>query len=120
MYEHIWEPRGLWRKFSGTVSGAELMRSNAAGQGDMRFDALRYVINDFRATEHFILGPDELEEIAATDGAAAMANSDIKIAVVSANPEILAVAESYMSAKLSPFPVGNFATLAEARDWLGC
>ena len=118
MFEHIWEERGLVRRFYGHVTAEELARSAVLGQQDPRFDTMRYVINDFRECASISAPPDEIEEISARDAAAAATNSRIRIATVADDPAILAISDMYEKAGYSPYPVRNFSTMETAREWL--
>ena len=46
-YEQTWEPIGIVRRFWGHVTASEIIESTVIAQADIRFDLLRYVINDF-------------------------------------------------------------------------
>jgi hypothetical protein len=118
MFEHIWEERGLVRRFVGHVTAEELANSAILGQQDPRFDSMRYVINDFRDCTSVNTPPEAIEEIAATDAGAAKSNDRIHIATVSDNPDVLAITEMYQRAGYSPYPTRNFNTLEAAREWL--
>jgi hypothetical protein len=118
MFEHSWEEKGLVRRFYGHVTAEELAQSAVIGQQDVRFDTMRYVINDFRECTSVSAPPDEIEEISARDGAAATTNSRIRIATVSNDPAILLISEMYEKAAYSPYPARNFSTMEAARQWL--
>jgi hypothetical protein len=118
MFEHIWEDRGLVRRFYGHVTFDELAKSAILGQQDSRFDTMRYVINDFRECSSVDVPPHAIEEIAATDAGAAMTNDRIRIATVSSDAAILAISDMYEKAGYSPYPVRNFSTIDAARKWL--
>lgn len=118
MYEHTWEKRGIVRRFFGKVTGQDLAASAIEGQADRRFDQLRYVINDFRDCESFVVDPATMEEVAARDSGAAKTNGNIVIAVVSDDPKVLEVSDIYVKDPLSPYPVKNFGTMEDARAWL--
>ena len=51
-YEIAWEPRGVWRKYSGTLAPEDLVASVDEVQSDERYDTLRYSINDFLSVEN--------------------------------------------------------------------
>lgn len=118
MFEHIWEERGLVRRFVGHVSAEELARSTILGQQDLRFDTMRYVINDFRDCTSINAPLEVIEVIAATDSGAAMSNNRIRIATVSDKPDVLAITDMYQKAGYSPYPTRNFDTIEAAREWL--
>jgi hypothetical protein len=118
MFEHIWEERGLVRRFIGHVTAEELANSAILDQQDPRFDTMRYVINDFRACTSVNAPPEAIEEIAATDAGAARTNDTIHIATVSDDPDVLAITDMYQKAGYSPYPTQNFNTMEAARAWL--
>ena len=54
-HTNIWEPGGLYRKFSGVLSGLEILESNFEIHTDPNFGHIDYVINDFtEVTEHSV------------------------------------------------------------------
>ena len=118
MFDHIWEKSGLVRRFFGHVSIEELERSTILGQQDARFDAMRFVINDFRDCSSVSTPPAAIEEIAARDAGAALTNSRTRIATVSKNPAVLAITDLYEKAGYSPYPTRNFSTMEAAQEWL--
>lgn len=117
-YTHTWESRGIVCRFWGHVTAAEVAESVDNIQGDFRFDALRYVLNDFSDCASVDMPRAKLEEIAAKDGAAARTNSGIRIAVVSDHPDVLRMTDAYMAEALSPYVAKNFGSMAAARSWL--
>jgi len=116
-YEIVWEPRGACKRFFGQVSDAELMRSVVEIEGDHRFDAIRYVVNDFRAVEGFQVTEENVMTISAIDGAASITNPTIKIAIVAVDAAVRAMAELYANSPLNTYPTRIFAAMAEARAW---
>lgn len=117
-YIHTWESRGVVCRFSGHVTATEVSESADRIQGDRRFDALRCVLNDFRDCTSVDMPRTMIEEIAAKDGAAALTNSEIRIAVVSDHPDVLRIFDHYMAEALSPWVAKNFGSIAAARAWL--
>lgn len=82
------------------------------------FDFARYSIHDFSECEHFALDHNDIQYSAALDGAAAMANPNIRIAIVSANAEVIDMVNAYMKANLSPYSLQFFTSMQEARAWV--
>ena len=117
-YELIWEPRGVIKRFFGPVTGQELYEAGTDTEGDARFEDYRYVINDFLGCTEFSVSDNIIEEIAAVDGAAAILNPNIRIAVVAKSPEILAAVTQYSESSMHPYATGVFSALADARAWL--
>ncbi|NTV95392.1 MAG: hypothetical protein HGA75_08230 [Thiobacillus sp.] len=118
-YELIWEPPGgIVKRHFGGVTGQELLAAVLATEGDRRFDALRYVINDFTDCTGLSVADSELEEIAAIDRAAHALNARIRIAIVATLPEAVAAGSAYAGSPLNRYETRVFATMREARDWL--
>jgi hypothetical protein len=117
-YTLIWEPRGVVKRFFGHVTGQQLYKAGLDTEGDARFDDYRYVINDFLECTEFSVPYEIVEEIAAVDGAAAIVNPNIRIAVVAKLPEILAAVTQYSASSMHPYATRVFSTLADARAWL--
>ncbi len=117
-YEMLWEARGLHRRYFGRTSDQEIFDSVIATESSARFDELRYILLDFLEVEEVaVSNPAFVKEIAAIDSAAALTNPHIKLAVVTAGPEIRKLAEAYAGQPLCAYPVEVFSSLAEARDW---
>jgi hypothetical protein len=118
-YEIIWEPRGVIKRFSGLMTGNEMIQSVVDVEKDARFDELRYAINDFLGVTGISLTKDCVEEISVMDKGAACTNPHIRNAVVATHPEIIALANEYANSNLNAYPTKIFPSLAEARSWLG-
>jgi len=118
-YEIIWEPRGVIKLYSALVTDNEMIQSVVDTEKDARFDELRYVINDFLGITGISMTKDSVEEISVRDRGAACTNPNIRIAVVATHPEIIALTIAYANSPLNAYPTKIFATLAEARSWLG-
>ena len=118
-FELVWEPDGVLKRFSGTVSADEFLRSVKQIQGDSRFDDVRYVINDFSGAAADKLCEETLTELSAMQYGAYASNPNCRIAFVTTDQ---AFAESVKRILLSPdmmsYQVEVTPTLSEARDWL--
>jgi len=117
-YELSWESKGLVKRFFGDVTDKQFIDAVIESESDARFDGLRHVINDFRDVESFVFTPDDVDYVAAIDNAAAVSNPHIRIAVITSNPEIIALATQYAESPMNVYPTRIFATLADARSWL--
>ena len=51
-FDLVWEPSGVWRRYSGRLTAADLLASLNQVQIDPRYDTLRYSLNDFLAVEN--------------------------------------------------------------------
>jgi hypothetical protein len=117
-HQIFWEEDGAYRKFAGHVSDDELVGSVAGMHGDRRFDDLRYVINDFLGVESFDVTEENVLYIAAIDGAAARSNPHIRIALVTVEPEMTALAMRYIGSPWTVYPTQIFHSLDAARTWI--
>jgi hypothetical protein len=117
-YSITWETRGVYKKFSKIVAGAEFLRSSMIIQGDRRFDDIRYTINDFLGIDgHNITDHDILLFVGFARGAYAT-NPDVKIAVVTTDESIIELVKQSVEPPLSePYPIEIFPSLEHARRW---
>jgi hypothetical protein len=117
-YEQHWEDRGVVKRYFGQVSSEELLAPVIATEADERFDRLRFVINDFLDAKSVAFTQADIEAIAAHDRGAALTNPYIKVAVVAAQPEVIALVRRYMQAAALAYPTSIFSTMADARAWV--
>lgn len=118
-YENSWEQHGVYRAFSGKVTGKELLQSIQQVEADKRFDTIKYVINNFLEVTEIDVSSRDIKVIAAIDAAAALSNPDIKIAQVATNPQIEKLNEIYSSISgQSPYPTKVFNNVEDARRWI--
>lgn len=117
-YEIVWEPRGVIKRFYDHVTHRELSQAGAHTQADIRFDDLRYIINDFLDSSGVSITSGDIDEVAAIDQAASASNRRIRIAVVAIHPEIIALANHYASSPMNVYPTRIFSTRSESRAWL--
>jgi hypothetical protein len=118
-YAITWEPKGAVKRFFGKVTGSELIQGVVEIQRDVRFDSMRWVINDLLEVTEISCTTADIEQIAAMDIGAALTNKYIKVAVVATNPEIVGLAQHYADTTLNVYPTRIFATHAEAKAWIG-
>ncbi len=115
--EIYWEPKGIFRRYFGHVTGPEMTEPVIAMQADPRFDGVRYVILDLLDVETFSVTQADLELIGALDTAAVHSNPRLRLAIVATNPEIVGMVAQYEDVADGAFPTAVFSTVAEARDW---
>ena len=114
-----WEEKGLYRVFSGKISGEEVLQSNLDTHGDPRFDDLRYVINDFTQVSDFEVTESDIEIIAVVDDVAVLSNPKIKIALVVTLRSLLEWVGLYCEKmEDATYICGIFSTVEEARQWV--
>lgn len=117
-WELVWEPGGVWRRFTGTVDTAEILQSIEAVQRDPRFDDLRYSLNDFLGVTNVDDVPGLLENVMAQTIGAAQTNAGIRMAIVADHPGILKRWREVPEG-LIPYRVRLFERLEDARQWAG-
>lgn len=114
-----WEPAGVYRQYHGDVTIAERKRSFDAICGSPRFDDLRYTITDYLAVRRYEITAPATAEIAALHIGPLLTNPRIRIAAVATRPDILAAIADFQTQGFTAAPYRVFATLAEARQWVG-
>lgn len=117
--EIIWEPQGVWRRFHGTVGAGDIIQSVEQVHNDWRFDSLRYSINDFLAIELVDVNSFTVEMAAIQALGARMSNPHLVLAMVATDPRVIELASVFADPMYRSFPVQFFATVEEARAWLG-
>ena len=119
-----WEPEGVYRRFTGEVSGIEILKSNFQLHKNPKFLKIKYVINDFTdLTEHSIQ-PTHIKVYADTDDIISssripFSTGKLKIALVVHQEPFITMANSYrdqMKGKL--FECEIFKTINDARNWV--
>ena len=114
-----WKKKGLYCKFTGAVSGAELMQCNNDIYGDQRFDDIQYQIFDMLNVSELLVEAKDVRIVAACDKAAALTNPTIKCALVAQNENAHALSRLYQSGiEESPWEGRSFNDLSSAREWL--
>lgn len=114
-YSMTWEPKGVFKRFSGTVTWPEYARSQEDVLGDARIDDLRYIINDLLDVEGYSITPDEAEYSAAITRGASMSNPHVRIAYVTTDARIALLVMAVRA--LTPYKLKTFPTVVAAREW---
>lgn len=115
----IWEHRGVYWKYSGKVSGQEIIDATSPLYGDSRFDDLRYKLVDFLDAESIEINKDEVTLLACQHRVAALSNRNIKNAIL-VKPELSELADTFVAFfDDSPWTVQSFHNREEANNWLG-
>lgn len=116
--ELIWEPNGVYWKYSGTVAGNEIVDASTSIYGDPRFCLLKYKFVDFFDVERVEIDKNELALIAYQHKAAERANPYIKNAILLKSGHKLAQEFAAFFAK-SSWEVRIFTDIDEANKWIG-
>ena len=117
-FEITWEPRGVVRTFSGTLTAAEFIRSIEAVHNDWRFDNLYYSINDFLAVTDIDVSELTAETAAARAIGASMSNPRLLMAVISRDARILSLAGTFLKPRYRSYPLQVFDDMTRARAWI--
>lgn len=115
----MWEDGGVHWKYSGDVSGKEIVEASTAIYGDPRFDKLRYKLVDFLEVESLEIDDANVALIAFQHIAAETSNPNIKNAILITSE--LSEKANKFSAFFgdSTWPIKVFYNLDEANDWIG-
>jgi hypothetical protein len=114
-----WEARGLYVKFTGIVTPADIARSYDVNLSDSRYYDARYLIADYAEAEGHAFSPGEREqmrELNAPAIGASFSHPHMVMAVVTRDADVRALVLEY--ARLLRYPVESFETLEEARRWV--
>lgn len=114
-----WEEHGVYWKYSGEVTGEEIISTSTEIYGSPRFDQLRYKLVDFSEATSITISEDEVKRITFQHAASSQTNSRIKNAIViNPNDERTKIFVEILS-KHSNWEVKAFSSLEEANQWLG-
>jgi len=118
-YKNTWKSNGLYRKFTGDVSGDEILKSNFELHVDPSFQDIKYIINDFTEITSHSITNSHTEVYAQTDDIISKTKGRLKIALVVFQAEHVDMASNYrdlMQDKL--FECEIFKTIEDARKWV--
>ena len=118
-YTLIWEPDGVYKKFTGLVTGAELVHSVNEVAYDMRFAKARYEVSDYLSADSTDFSQDALNEVRAVRIGSFQSNPRIKVAIVTLNTEIQQRIYSTIAARLTLHQTKVFSTVDDANEWVG-
>ena len=116
-YTMEWENKGVYWKYSGIVTGKEIVEGSTAIYGDSRFDSLAYKLVDFLDVQNVEMDKTEVALIAYQHQAAERSNPYIKNAIVIKSDNTLAnkFAEFFTG---SSWQVQVFYDIESANEWL--
>jgi hypothetical protein len=118
-YRIRWEGHGVYRRFFGIITMDDFRRAHAEIAGDIRYDGIRYIISDFLGAQAGgAFRAREVEEFAELEQLKFYSSPDIVNAAVVTDETILAHVRHFGSLNVSPYPLGIFRTVEEARRWI--
>lgn len=117
-YAIHWEPNGVYKKYTGRVTGQEFFRAVKQVNSQPNFETFHYVINDFLDCVEFLpIKSDQEDAVAAAIGAH-MTNTRFVAAFVAVNPEVVESLRSIAEQAKGSMQVCLFNNLADARNWV--
>ena len=118
-YETIWEEKGVYWKYSGILTGDDILQSNIGIYGDSRFDNLRYQLVDMLDVESFDVDTEAMEEVTAMDAGASQTNPRLVVALVATQVQAKRLVELYETTTGgAPWETAIFESVEEARVWI--
>ena len=118
-YTLTWETYGVYKKFTGVVSGAELVRSVMEVANDMQFAQARYEVSDYLGADATDFSQDALNEVRAIRIGSFSRNPQVRVAIVTLDTEIQQRIFSTIAARLTLHQTRIFSELSDANAWLG-
>ena len=118
-HTNTWEPEGLYRKFTGTITGEEILESNFELHAHSNFQAIDYVINDFIDVTGHSIEIIHTKVYASTDENISKTKGKLKIALVVTQESLIALANNYREEMIgNRFECDIFQTIDDARKWV--
>ena len=118
-HKNTWEPGGLYRKFTGTISGEEILESNFELHVDPNFQTINYIINDFTEVTSHSIETIHTKVYASTDEIVSNTKGKLKIALVVTQSPLIALANSYREEMIgNKFECDIFQSIEDARKWV--
>ena len=115
----LWETDGLVRKFSGQVSGEEILKSNFALQANPKFQTIKYIINDFTEVTSHSIEQSHTNVYASTDEIISNEKGKLKIAIVVNQESLIELAKNYQSLMRNMlFECEIFQSVEDSRQWV--
>jgi len=118
-YRIHWEGHGVYRRFYGVVTVAEFFAAYKEMCRDVRYSGIRYIISDYLECEPAPdLTEEHLRQFAHLERLRFFDSPDTVQANVATDPKVLGYVRYYESLRISPYCMADFATVAEARQWI--
>ena len=117
-YQVKWEPRGVYTRYYGVATGADMLGNIEDVCRDERFERHRYHILDFSDATEFNATEKELLVNSGVLVGAAFMNHQVMIAAVVTRENVRATLERIHALGVSPYEARIFPTVAEARRWI--
>lgn len=113
-----WDSHGVYRKFFGEVTADDIRQSIEQVHNDLRFESVRYSINDFLDATSVDLPKSVIAQAAMKTIQDSKFNTTLLMAIVAADPAALELAKFYTSPAYQPYQAAIFTTVAQAKEWI--
>ena len=110
---------GLVKRFSGSVTCEDVLKSEQEVTSNPNFSTLRYVISDYIGADYRGLAEDQKTDINALRIGGHLTNPNIVYAFVIQNPEIRAQIKEAIAQGDMLFRTQVFDTYEQAAQWVG-
>jgi hypothetical protein len=116
--KEIWEEKGLHWKFSGDVTGDEILRALLRRDMDCRFRGMRYLIVDFGKIDAYLVSEDETLKVAEYDAELEGLAPGLRVAIVSERDDVFQSTDVYNDENVeTSWKIKIFSELTAARAW---
>lgn len=116
-YDITWEPQGVYKKYTGHVTGEEFVAAVERVNAHPAFDSFRYVVNDFTDCMSFKIDPALQDAAVAAALGAQCSNPNFVAAFVATHPPLLQALEKMVESAQGGMTVCVFQQLDDARHW---
>lgn len=114
-----WEPDGIYRKFTGKISGDEILESNYELHKNPDFKNIKFIINDFTEISGHSIEISYTNSYAISDDVISVIKGGLKIALVAIHDEHVELANNYRNQMEGKrFECGIFKRIKDARKWV--
>ena len=117
-YEIDWQGKGQVTRFSGHVTGAELVRYLEEVAADPRFDEIRFSITDWSLVSSGDVTAKDLAYFAALSSAHRLSNPRVLEVEVAPQPSVREMLTSWRVLHPAPHLVALVSTFEEACRWV--
>jgi hypothetical protein len=114
-----WEPHGVYTRYYGIATGADMRGNIEDVCRDERFERHRYHILDFSDATEFSATEKEMLINCGVLVGAAFVNHQVLVAAVVTRENVRATLDRLHALGVSPYVAKIFPTVAEARKWIG-
>jgi len=114
-----WEKEGLYRQFTGNISGDEILCSNFELHEHPNFQKIKYIINDFKEVTGHSIESTHTKVYALTDHIISSTKGELSIALIVTQAPLLILAENYREQMIDKlFTCEIFQHIEDARKWI--